>query len=468
MVCRICDQIGLRSFRYVPFAYYVKGDPYAKGLSKEEFELLLRCDGNQELKEEPLLAELLERGLAEPCKKGTPVSQWSGLHTYRNRYFPKMNLMITGKCNYNCLHCFNAADNAPILDEWNYEELCHLLDEARDCGIHAFTITGGEPMLYPHFVDVLRQITARGMFVEELNTNGYFITQDILDEMKGIGCMPLVKISFDGLGVHDWIRQRAGAEKKTFDAIHLCVENGFSVMAQTQVNQKTYPVLLATLEELDRCGVQNTRLIRTTETHRWVENAGDATISLPDYYEKMLSLVAGYTSKPHTMDLDVWLFMRLFSKEKAYKMSPIMCLEGEYKESAPVCKGNRGMVGVTSKGDVVPCLQMSGYMEEHHIRLGNLHEQSLESLLTSGDYYDVVCCTRKKLKEENGECAACPYFEICCGGCRALGVLYSRKEWNVFGTDHAKCLFFKEGWYGKITETLSEWENLTEIQNLKI
>ena len=49
MVCRICDQIGLRSFRYVPFAYYVKGDPYAKGLSKEEFELLLRCDGNQEL-----------------------------------------------------------------------------------------------------------------------------------------------------------------------------------------------------------------------------------------------------------------------------------------------------------------------------------------------------------------------------------------------------------------------------------
>ncbi len=31
-----------------------------------------------------------------------------------NRYFPATNRMITGKCNYNCLHCFNTSDNASV------------------------------------------------------------------------------------------------------------------------------------------------------------------------------------------------------------------------------------------------------------------------------------------------------------------------------------------------------------------
>ena len=34
------SRIALRSWQQVPYAYYRKGSPYAKGLKKEEFELL--------------------------------------------------------------------------------------------------------------------------------------------------------------------------------------------------------------------------------------------------------------------------------------------------------------------------------------------------------------------------------------------------------------------------------------------
>ena len=37
--------IALRSWRLVPYAYNRKGVRNAKGLKKEEFEFLLKCDG---------------------------------------------------------------------------------------------------------------------------------------------------------------------------------------------------------------------------------------------------------------------------------------------------------------------------------------------------------------------------------------------------------------------------------------
>ena len=34
-----------------------------------------------------------------------------------------------------------------------------------------------------------------------------------MDEFRTLGCSPEVKISFDGVGTHDWMRKHPGAEK---------------------------------------------------------------------------------------------------------------------------------------------------------------------------------------------------------------------------------------------------------------
>ena len=60
---------------------------------------------------------LVMKGLIEPCEKGERPSMWSTFCAYDNACFPMMNLMITGKCSFNCLHCFNAADNAALMTE---------------------------------------------------------------------------------------------------------------------------------------------------------------------------------------------------------------------------------------------------------------------------------------------------------------------------------------------------------------
>ncbi len=468
--CRIADDIALRGWRFVNAAYYRKGKIYAEGLSSDELGLLLLCDAEHDLPESELLGELIRKGLIETCAKGEHPSEWSVYRKYEHRYFPKMNLMITGRCNYNCLHCFNAADNAPLMSEWSFEDICTLLDQASDCGVNAFTLTGGEPMLHPHFMDIIREIYKRNMFVFELNTNGYFITQELLDMLKETGCYPLMKISFDGAGTHDWLRAHKGAEEKTLSAIKLCIDNGFSVMVQSQVNKKTLGTLKETARLMNDMGVVNTRFIKTTEVSRWLENAPEAQLSFDEYMSEMTKFCSWYAKSGMTMNVDVWQLMRIYPRSKTYTLSAVLCRDGEYRPTAPVCKGNRGMIGVTSSGDVIPCLQMSGSYELLGIRLENLHEHSLKELLTDSLYLDSVCTNLYKLSQNNPKCAECPYFKYCCGGCRALGmvssvdVIEAGKTVNYFGEDKTKCLFYYGGWYQRCVKAMNGWENGSQIE----
>ena len=461
MIYIISSNIALRSWHLVPYAYYIKDVRNARGLKKEEYELLRLCDGKQEIEDSALLQSLIGRGFCREAKDGEILSEWQKEKVCDNRYFPAMNWMITGKCNYNCLHCFNAADNSRLQSEFTLEEAEKLIREAEECGINAFTITGGEPMLHPYFIDIIRSIYEHGMYVEELNTNGFFITQNILDEMKKIGCRPLMKISFDGVGHHDWLRNREGAEENTLRAIKLCIENGFPVKAQTNVHRLNVHTMLPTAKLLDSLGVREMRIIRTSESPRWYENAGNACLDIDEYYDRMLEFLGEYIKTDCKMGIDIWQFMHLFMESKAYRPKGVECGIGEYRDSLPVCRGNRGMAAVGANGNLYPCFQISGYFEQHGWFLGNVKKDGLKKHLRSGDYLDHVCTTVKEIKEHSEKCANCKWFPYCCGGCRAAGILLSNDK---LGPDLSRCLFFEGGYMDKLKEALPGFRNLAPIE----
>lgn len=453
--------IALRSWRLVPYAYYIRGRREALGLKKEEYALLCRCDGRQELEDSDLLCALEERGLVLPWKEGMALSGWQKPRFCDNRYFPSLSWMVTGKCNYNCLHCFNAADNNRLQSEFTWEECVRLMDEAQSCGINAITLTGGEPMLHPRFLDIVRGIHARGMYVREINTNGYFLTKEILEEMAAVGCRPLIKISFDGIGHHDWLRNRKGAEQDALRAMKLCIDCGFDAKAQTNVHRLNVDTILPTAELLDGMGVSEMRIIRTSEAPRWVENAGDACLGLTEYYDRMLEFAESYSQKPHQMEIDIWQFLTLYPKPKLYRPRPVECGCGEYRDSLPVCRGNRGMVAVQANGELVPCHQLSGYYEKHGARsLGNVKTDGLQKLLQNGPYLDEVCTTLGTLKEKNEKCRDCAYFPYCAGGCRAIALALTGDK---LASDPAKCLYFKKGYLEKTASVLRGYRNLMPI-----
>ena len=455
----LSEPYALRSWRGVPGAYYTRGFPYARGLSRQEFETLLRCDGAHDLAPTATLAALQRRGMIHLAGAGEQLSPWQRYRACDNLYFPQLNWMITGRCNYNCRHCFNASDNERLATQWQLDEALRLLNEATACGIHTLTITGGEPLLHPHFMDIARAVHERDMSIRELNTNGHFVTPKLLDEMASFGCTPIFKISFDGLGHHDWMRRHPGAESQTLAAMQLCLDHELQVMAQVNVHRGNAEALLPTLELLDKMGVQRTRIIRTSEGPRWLQQAPDLTLTVREYYDLMLETMRTYAASPHQMVVRMWQFAELFPQIGAYDVYIVRCREGEYTDDQPVCLSNRRMVAITSSGEVVPCMQMSGHFELHGISHGNVHTHGLQALLQEGSYLDVVCATTGDLRRRNAECAACPYFAYCCGGCRALGGMSD----YPFGSDWAKCLFFSQGYYRKIAEALSGWDNLRPV-----
>ena len=463
MFYRLKEDFALRAWKYTNCVMYHRFDALPLRVGKKAFELLLQCDGEHDLQSSAELDSLVRLGIVSPCSKGEDPSEWSRYRRYEHCFVPAMNLMLTGKCNYNCRHCFNAADNAALMTEWGWDELMGLLDQASDCGMHAITLTGGEPMLYPRFLDVVREIHRRNMVLDKLTTNGHFLTEETLDAFQEMCCNPQIKISFDGIGHHDWMRKHRGAEEEALRALRLCAKKGFRTMAQTQVFRGNLDTLQETLCVLEDAGVTSTRLIRTTETVRWQQNAPGGSLPLEEYFDRMLDLADWYLHGDHAMELIMWRYLVLSPQHKAYDMVMVANPDDTYRPTAPVCLGNRTMMAVTSDGEVIPCLQMGGYLEHHGYRFDSLKERSLQEILKDGAWLDAVCMNHYRLRENCAECDQCEWFGTCGGGCRALGLLHAGEttgELDFYGKDPLACLFFKGGWYRRVQDRLSEFSYL--------
>ena len=476
---RLTDDTALRTWAFVPQAFYKKSEVDAKPLSDEEFDLLLLCDGEHEIPYGSLVESLIRQGLIEPCEKGEKPSEWSAYKKYPHRYFPEMVLMTTGRCNYNCIHCFNARENAPLMSEWDWDDLKALLDQAADAGVRAFTITGGEPMCHKHFMDMMHYIYKKNMVVKELNTNGHYITKELLAELKSFGCDPLIKISFDGVGYHDRMRNMKGAEDSTIEKMKLVAGSGFRLMSQTQVNRINADSMMDTAKLLDSIGVVKMRFIRTENTPRWIQIVGDASWQPGEYFERMLRFIREYRESGLQTELAIWNLINIDPKRKCYRLVPVMFRKGEYRPTQAVCMDCRRMINVRSNGDLLTCLQIGGCLDEMGDRFENLHEKKLSEVLLDSRWQKLVCTNVHRISEVTPQCAKCRYFKHCGGGCRALAMMsdvrldYIREHGTARGLpfdekfylspDKTKCAFFHDGWYEKAVEAMGDWENQSEI-----
>ena len=179
----VLNQIRLCSWWLLPYAFLREGAERPTRVGEEEFELLRQCDGLTGLSDSPLLQSLLDRGLIRPAEEGETLDRGQMLRSYDNRFVPNLALVITTHCNFNCLHCYEAADNEIVRREMSLSDCRRLIDEASDCGVLRFKITGGEPMMHRHFFDIVQYVYEKGMSVRCIYTNGYFITPEKLDKL---------------------------------------------------------------------------------------------------------------------------------------------------------------------------------------------------------------------------------------------------------------------------------------------
>ena len=452
----LSKDIALRSWSRVPYAYYHRQQTYASGLTREEFATLLQCDGQHELIETPILKRLISQDLCHPATPKEELSAWQKPRYARNRHFPKIFWSITERCPYHCRHCYNWTET-DSLPEFSWQECLDLIEAADACGIQRFKLTGGEPLMHPHFLDIVREIHSRGMEVEKIYTSGACLTPEILTSLHQIGCQAVFKIAFDGIGQHDWLHQQAGAEETSRKAMQLCLKNGFTVHAIINVHRQNIDTLLPTAVMLDHLGVQAMQILRTTESPAFRKYAPDASLPAKEYLDGLVHFIPAYLASGAAIPIEIWSLIRLHpqqirkNKTQFLKDFAAFSTDETCRLSRPVCRSNRALVGVAADGELYPCLTMTGLLREKGISFGNVKQHNLMELLTQGDYIQAIGTTLQDLKNQNSDCAGCPYFPRCWGGCRAYALALTG---DYMGTDSFSCTYQKEGYWKKIYDAI--------------
>ena len=103
----------------------------------------------------------------------------------------------TNECNLACLHCIEeSGPGKAFKDELTKEQTFDVLKQLVDLEVPYLSFSGGEPMVHPHFWEMVEFCSKNGMQLK-LETNGHFLTKDAAKRLKDLN-VKAVQVSMDG------------------------------------------------------------------------------------------------------------------------------------------------------------------------------------------------------------------------------------------------------------------------------
>jgi len=133
----------------------------------------------------------------------------------------------TRRCNLECRHCYRIENfNRP---EMPYRRIIDLIIELRQAGCLFLTISGGEPLLHPDFLDICHQAHSLNMAVS-IFSNGTLMTKPLVEQLTKLNIID-IHLSIYGANpaTHDAITQNKGSHAKTINTALMLKDHGLSV-----------------------------------------------------------------------------------------------------------------------------------------------------------------------------------------------------------------------------------------------
>lgn len=111
-----------------------------------------------------------------------------------NRPVSNLRISLTPKCNLSCIYCHREGEKSPK-EQISSGEIAEILRVAAKFEIRSVKFTGGEPLLRPDLLDIVRSVPS-GM-ESSITTNGILLA-DLATELKEAG-LRRVNVSLDSL-----------------------------------------------------------------------------------------------------------------------------------------------------------------------------------------------------------------------------------------------------------------------------
>jgi radical SAM protein with 4Fe4S-binding SPASM domain len=302
----------------------------------------------------------------------------------KNNRLLSMEIEFSLRCNFHCQYCY-IPDKSSFENELGFDELRNAIFEAKDLGVKKIIILGGEPMVYPQAMAMLKFIRAENLEVE-MFTNGFGITPDLAKQLFDLGVLVVLKMNSRKEEVQDSLAGKKGAYKIIQDAFNNLKQAGFPT-------------------KLKRLGVSTVICQQNFEEiipmWEWLRQQG-----IDPYFEIITPQGKGRQNEwlhvdPQKLKETFFKIARLDRDKYKISWDPqppligIKCLRHQFS-----CLLN-------SQGYVLPCVGIN-------IPLGNIRERKLAEIIKESEVVQDLRNYRAHIK---GPCRQCAKIDTCYG-CR--------------------------------------------------
>ena len=295
-----------------------------------------------------------------------------------------MEIEFNQNCNFSCIYCYAAAN--PVRgNEFSPDEFRDVINQAHELGARKIIILGGEPMLYPHIMEMVRHIRSLGMEIE-LFTNGSNITPERARELFELGVRVILKMNTFDESLQDTLSGRKGAHGQIREALASLREAGYP--SQGRQMGISSIICRQNIEELPRLW-------------EWARERG----ILP-YLEMMTP--QGGARKHNMLELDSRTLERFFRKISEIDRTKY---DIHWDPQPPLvggeCLRHQYSCAVNSEGLVQSCVGIT-------TPIGDLRKQRLKEIVRDSEVIQDLKNYRDLIK---GPCRECDKLEGCYG-CR--------------------------------------------------
>ncbi len=148
---------------------------------------------------------MLQRGILQPNTKSPPkvrslpvLREASPAPALVERPSARsVRLSITDRCDFACTYCRPSKQDGYSETQLDLSAWCTMIDGLVASGVRRFRLTGGEPLLHPGIVEIVREIAARGVGDLALTTNASRLAK-LAKPLREAG-LHRVNISIDSL-----------------------------------------------------------------------------------------------------------------------------------------------------------------------------------------------------------------------------------------------------------------------------
>jgi radical SAM protein with 4Fe4S-binding SPASM domain len=287
------------------------------------------------------------------------------------------------RCNFNCVYCY-AKDDLNYQGELTVDEIRDLILQAKDLGARKIIILGGEPMIYPHILEMLAFIKAEGLYIE-MFTNGSGIDAATARTLRDHGVAVVLKMNTFEEKIQDMLSGKKGAYSQIHEAFRNLKDAGYPSDA---------PLGISTI-------ICNQNIGELERMWEWLKDQ-----NVTPYFEMITP--QGNAKKNDLLYVDterVHAFFRrvaeLDGKKYGHHWEPQPPLVGGE------CLRHQFSCAIDACGYVQPCVGVT-------IPVGNIRQKKLADIVRDSEVIQDLKNYKQTIKGPCGECASLSR----CYGCR--------------------------------------------------